>query len=147
MATQQEARQARGTIDVLNRNYSAAYKGFRDVPLVGALPRELYDAADAVDGAGKWAIFWHITMNLSKPILSVIALGAFTAACANFMFALLIRLDEKMWTLMVWLYHLQQRSGRAVVYASVIIAAIPAFLVSVFCQKIILRGIVVPEEK
>jgi len=116
-------------------------KGFFD-----SLPRELYDAA-AVDGAGEWTIFWHITMSLSKPILSVIALGAFTAAYSNFMFALLICQDEKMWTLMVWLYQLQQRSGQPVVYASLILAAIPTFIVFVFCQKIILRGIVVPTEK
>ena len=116
-------------------------KGFFD-----SLPRELYDAA-AVDGAGEWTIFWHITMSLSKPILSVIALGAFTAAYANFMFALLICQDEKMWTLMVWLYQLQQRTGPPVIYASLILAAIPTFIVFVFCQKIILRGIVVPTEK
>ena len=116
-------------------------KGFFD-----SLPRELYEAA-AVDGAGEWTIFWNITMSLSKPILAVIALGAFTAAYANFMFALLICQDQNMWTLMVWLYELQQRCGQSVIYASLIIAAIPTFVVFVFCQKIILRGIVVPSEK
>ncbi len=116
-------------------------KGFFD-----SLPRELYECAE-LDGANEWTMFWHITMSLSKPILSVIALQAFTMAYSNFMFALLICQDEKMWTLMVWLYQLQQRSGQPVIYASLIIAAIPTFIIFAVCQKIIIRGIVVPVEK
>lgn len=116
-------------------------KGFFD-----SLPRELYESA-SIDGASEWTMFWSLTMSLSKPILSVIALHAFTAAYSSFLFALLICQDEKMWTLMVWLYQLQQRSGTGVVYASLILAALPTFLVFAFCQKIILRGIVVPVEK
>jgi len=116
-------------------------KGFFD-----SLPRDLYESA-ALDGAGEWTMFWHLTMRLSTPILSVIALQAFVAAYANFMYALLICQDEKMWTLMVWLYELQERSGQAVIYASLIVAAIPTFVVLLLCQRVILRGIVVPVEK
>jgi len=116
-------------------------KGFFD-----SLPRELYESA-ALDGANEWIIFWQLTMSLSKPILAVIALGAFTHAYANFMFAFVVCQDEKMWTLMVWLYQLQQMSSQAVMYASLIIAAIPTFLIFLFCQNIIMRGIVVPSEK
>jgi len=116
-------------------------KGFFD-----SLPRDLYESA-AIDGASEWTIFWSITMSLSKPILAVIALGAFTAAYSNFMFALLICQDDKMWTLMVWLFQLGRWAGPGVKYASLIIAAIPTFAIFVFCQKIIMRGIVVPVEK
>lgn len=116
-------------------------KGFFD-----SLPRDLYENAQ-IDGAGEWTMFWTITMSLSKPILAVIALSAFTAAYTNFMFALLICQDERMWTLMVWLYQLQMRSGQAVMYASLIVAAIPTFIIFFFCQNIIMRGIVVPVEK
>ena len=116
-------------------------KGFFD-----SLPRELYESAE-MDGAGEWHMFWTITMSLSKPILAVIALSAFTAAYSDFMFALLFCQDERMWTLMVWLYQLQQRSGEGVMYASLLLAAIPTFVIFVFCQNIILRGIVVPVEK
>ena len=116
-------------------------KGFFD-----SQPRELYESA-ALDGAGEWVMFWQLTMNLSKPILAVIGLQAFTMAYSNFIFALLICQDEKMWTLMVWLYQLQNRSGPGVIYASLILAAIPTFLMFAFCQNIIMRGIVVPVEK
>ncbi|MBU0679758.1 MAG: ABC transporter permease subunit [Verrucomicrobia bacterium] len=116
-------------------------KGFFD-----SLPRELYESA-SIDGASEWTMFWQITMSLSKPILAVIALQAFNIAYSNFMFALLICQDTKMWTLMVWLYQLQQNSGQAVMYASLIIAAVPTFIIFLFCQNIIMRGIVVPVEK
>ena len=49
-------------------------KGFFD-----SLPKELFEAAD-IDGATEWHKFWIITMNLSKPVLAVIALGAFNGA-------------------------------------------------------------------
>lgn len=116
-------------------------KGFFD-----SLPRELYESA-AIDGASEVTVFFNITMALSKPILAVIALGAFTHAYAAFMFALLICQDPKMWTLMVWLFQLQQTSGQGIVYAALIVAAIPTLLVFIFCQNIIMRGIVVPVEK
>jgi multiple sugar transport system permease protein len=116
-------------------------KGFFD-----SLPQELYESA-ALDGAGEMRIFWTITMSLSKPILAVIALNAFVGAYSNFMFALLICQNEKMWTLMPWLYQLQQRSGPGVIFASLIVAAIPTFIVFALCQNVIMRGIVVPVEK
>lgn len=116
-------------------------KGFFD-----SLPRQLYEAAD-IDGAGEWTKFWTLTMSLSKPILAVLALGAFTAAYSAFMMALIIVPDEKMWTIMVWLFQLQHLSHQAVVYASLVIAAIPTLAIFLFCQGIIIRGIVVPVEK
>ncbi len=116
-------------------------KGFFD-----SMPKELYEAAD-IDGASEWTKFWMLTMNLSKPILAVIALGAFTSAYSAFMMALIIIPDEKMWTIMVWIFQLQNGAHQSVVYASLVIAAIPTFIIFVLCQNVIMRGIVVPTEK
>lgn len=116
-------------------------KGYFD-----SLPREMYESAE-LDGAGEWTIFWTMTMALSRPILAVIALHAFTAAYSNFMFALLICQDERMWTLMVWLYELQNRSGTGVVHASLLLAAVPSLLAFLVCQRFILRGLVIPVER
>ena len=98
-------------------------KGFFD-----SLPRELYEAAD-IDGAGEWSKFWIITMSLSKPILAVLALGAFNSAYSEFMMALVIIPDKNMWTLMIWLFQLQGMSHTTVIYASLVIAAIPTFII------------------
>jgi multiple sugar transport system permease protein len=86
-------------------------------------------------------------MNLSKPILAVLALGAFTSAYSNFMFALVLIPDQRMWTLMVWLYELQRYSHPSVVFASLVLAAVPTLLMFALCQNLIMRGIVVPVEK
>ena len=94
-------------------------------------------------------MFWRITMATSKPILAVVALSAFTLAYGNFMLAFIVCQSQnpKMWTMMVHIYQLQQRSNMGVSFASLVIAAIPTLLVFIFCQNIIMRGIVLPTEK
>ncbi len=116
-------------------------KGFFD-----SLPKELYEAAD-IDGASEWQIFWGITMNLSRPILAVIALGAFISAYGAFFFALILAPDPEMWTLMVWIYQLRQSAGPGIIYASLLITAVPTLIVFLCAQNVILRGIVVPSDK
>ncbi len=116
-------------------------KGFFD-----SLPKDLYESA-TLDGASELRIFTTITIPLSTPILAVIALAAFVAAYGAFMFALLVCQKESMWTLMVYIYQLQLMYNPPVVFAALVIAAIPTLLVFIFCQNIIMRGIVVPVEK
>ena len=116
-------------------------KGFFD-----SLPQELYESA-SIDGASETRIFLQITMSLSKPILAVIALGAFTGAYGNFMMALLVCQDRNMWTIMPFLYELQQNSCQGVIFASLLVAAIPTLIVFTCCQNVIMRGIVIPVEK
>lgn len=116
-------------------------KGFFD-----SLPQELYEAAE-IDGAGEFTKFWTISLSLSKPILAVMALGVFVQAYSEFMMALVIIPDPKMWTIMVWLFQFQQTAHPTVVYASLVVAAIPTFAVFLLCQKLIMQGIVVPVEK
>lgn len=116
-------------------------KGFFD-----SIPKEIYESA-LLDGAGEWTMFWRFTMALSKPILALITLGAFTAAYTAFMFALIICPDERMWTLMVWLFQLQQDAHQSMIYAALVLAAIPMLLVFILAQNTIMKGIVVPVEK
>ena len=116
-------------------------KGFFD-----SLPPELYEAA-MLDGASEARMFLKITLPLCKPILAVMALGAFTVAYGAFIFAFLTCQDPKMWTLMVFLFQFQQSHSVPLVMASLVISAIPTLLVFAFCQNIILRGIVIPTFK
>ena len=116
-------------------------KGFFD-----SLPQELYEAAD-IDGCGRIRAFFMITIPMSTPILALTALGAFTSAYGAFAFALLVCQNEEMWTLMVYVYQLQQSYAQPIIFAALVIAAIPTLLIFVFCQNIIMRGIVVPVEK
>ena len=118
-------------------------KGFFD-----SVPRELYEAAD-IDGAGELTKFRRITFPMSKPILAVIALNAFTLAYGGFMWAFLTCQDPRMWTIMVWLYDFQIRYATepGMCMAAFALASVPTLLVFLFCQKIIMRGIVIPTMK
>ncbi len=116
-------------------------KGFFD-----SLPAELYESG-VMDGAGELRMFWRITMPLCKPILAVMALGAFTAAYGAFMHAFLVCQDPRMWTLMVFLYEFQQTHTVPLVMASLVVAAVPTLIVFILCQRVILRGIVIPTFK
>ena len=116
-------------------------KGFFD-----SLPQELYEAAE-LDGAGEFQMYRRICYAMSKPVLAVIALGAFTGAYGSFMWALIVCQNPKMWTLMVWLQQMSGWAPMSMVYASLVLAAIPTLLVFIFCQNIIMRGIILPMEK
>ena len=118
-------------------------KGFFD-----ALPRELYEAA-AIDGAGEWTVFAKITLPMTTPILAVNALNHFVAAYNSWEWAFLVCQKESQWTIAVWMYQMsQEMAGQPwCVMAGFVIVSIPTALVFLFCQKVILRGIVLPSMK
>jgi multiple sugar transport system permease protein len=52
-----------------------------------------------------------------------------------------------MWTLMVWLYNLQDKAPQYVIFAALTLAALPTLLVFLLAQKVIMRGIILPSFK
>jgi multiple sugar transport system permease protein len=118
-------------------------KGFFD-----SLPQELYEAAQ-IDGAGEYTIFTEICLPLTTPILAVIGLNAFTLAYSSWAWAMLACQKEEMWTLMVWLMQMQLgwHTPTSLIMASLVVASLPMLFVFLFAQRIILRGMVVPEMK
>ena len=118
-------------------------KGFFD-----ALPRELYEAA-AIDGAGEWTVFAKITLPMTTPILAVNALNHFVAAYNSWEWAFLVCQKESQWTIAVWMYQMsREMAGQPwCVMAGFVLVSIPTALVFLLCQKVILRGIVLPSMK
>lgn len=118
-------------------------KGFFD-----SLPQELYEAA-TIDGAPEWTVFLRISLPLVKPILAVGMLNAFIGAYNGWEWAIIVAQDPKIWTIAVWTYQFSQTLAGApyMVMASFIVNSIPVLLVFLFCQKIILRGIILPQMK
>ncbi len=121
--------------------YIFLMKGFFD-----SLPKELYEAA-SIDGASEFTIFTKITLPLITPILAVKALAAFTAAYGGFMWAFIICQDPRMWTISVYLYQFQTSNPHHLVMTSLVIASLPLLLMFIFCQNIIMKGIVIPVMK
>lgn len=118
-------------------------KGFFD-----SLPKELYEAA-SIDGAPEWMVFWQISIPLVKPILALSMLNAFIAAYNGWEWAIIVCQDRKMWTIAVWTYQFSQTMGGSpwLVMSCFIVNSIPVLLIFLFCQKIILRGIILPQMK
>ncbi len=118
-------------------------KGFFD-----ALPRELYEAA-TIDGAGEWTVFRKITLPMTTPILAVNALNSFIHAYSSWEWAFLVCQKESHWTLAVWMYQMSQTMSHSpwCVMAGFVTISIPTAIVFLACQKIIMRGIVLPSMK
>lgn len=118
-------------------------KGFFD-----SLPPELFEAA-TIDGANEWQIFRIVAMPLITPILAISALTAFLQAYNGWEWALIICQDRQMWTVAVWMYQASEwwKDTPWVITAGFVVASIPTLLVFVFCQRIILRGIIIPSMK
>ena len=118
-------------------------KGFFD-----ALPRELYEAAQ-IDGAPEFTVFLKITLPMTTPILAVNALNHFIAAYNSWEWAFLVCQKESNWTIAVWMYQMSQQMGGQpwCVMAGFVLVSIPTAAIFLLCQKVILRGIVLPSMK
>lgn len=115
-------------------------KGFFD-----ALPRELYEAA-AIDGAGEWTVFLRMTLPMTAPILAVNALQSFIHAYSSWEWAFLVCQKESHWTIAVWMYQFSQIYAHQpwCVMAGFVLVSLPMAIVFLACQKVILKGIVLP---
>jgi multiple sugar transport system permease protein len=117
-------------------------KGFFD-----SLPQELFEAGQ-IDGAKESTLMMRIALPLSKPVLGYLALLAFMGAYGSFLYAFLVAQDQKMWTLMVYIYQLQtQGAPRSLLMAALTLAALPTLIVFLLCQRVIMKGIVLPGER
>lgn len=117
-------------------------KGFFD-----SLPQELFEAGQ-LDGAKEVTLMTRIALPLSKPVLGYLALLAFMAAYGTFLYAFLVAQDQKMWTIMVFIYQLQTAGApRSVLMAAFTLAAIPTLVIFLLCQRVIMRGIILPGER
>jgi len=116
-------------------------KGFFD-----SLPRELYEAA-LLDGAGEFTLFTRITIPLSMPILAVILLSTVTNAYNLFMPAVMYLGDVHKWPIATKIYEINQTSPAGIGMAALVVSSIFPLLIFIFCQRIIMRGIILPSMK
>lgn len=116
-------------------------KGFFD-----SLPKEVFESGQ-IDGASERRMMMKLAMPLSKPVLGYLGLLAFMGAYSAFLYAFLVAQDRNIWTLMVFIYQLQQIAPKSVMMAAVTLAAVPTIVVFLLAQRVIMRGIVLPGER
>lgn len=109
---------------------------------IDALPHQIEDAA-RIDGASEWYIIFRIVMPLCRPILTVLAIYTFLNNWNSFLFPFLFTNDAAHRTLPVGLtFYLGKQSidwGHLMAGAG--ISALPIFLIFIFFQRRIIKGL------
>ena len=107
-----------------------------------AVPRELEDAA-RLDGAGEFAVFWHIALPAVRPALATLALFAFVDAWKSYLWPLIATrsLDRRTVEVGVAAFHGFYASNWPYQMAAAVVAALPLLLVFLLAQRYFIRGI------
>jgi len=106
------------------------------------LPTELLDAA-LMDGCGYIRYFLYITLPLSTPILSTVAVIAFVNSWNNYLLPLVVLNSESRypWTLGLMAYQGQYSTRWQLVLAFITLNILPAIVMFVMAQKYIVAGL------
>ena len=107
------------------------------------IPRDLDESA-RMDGAGHFRIFIEIIMPLSKPIIAVIALFAFTGPLGDFILSSTILRTPDQYTLPIGLYNLvaQKMGASYTTYAAgAVLIAVPVALLFFSLQRFFVSGL------
>jgi len=106
------------------------------------LPGELLDAA-MMDGCGYFRFFFFITLPLSGPILSTVAVISFVASWNGYLLPLVV-LDSEWrypWTLGLMAYQGQYSTLWQLVLAFITLTILPAILMFLMAQRYIVSGL------
>ncbi len=106
------------------------------------LPEELLDAA-MMDGCGYFRYFFFITLPLSGPILSTVAVISFVGSWNGYLLPLVILNSESKypWTLGLMAYQGQYMTAWQLVLAFITLTILPAILMFLMAQRYIVSGL------
>lgn len=107
-----------------------------------SLPEEMFEAA-RIDGAGHFDLYWRITIPLSGPILSVIAILNIIGTWNDYVWPLIVLAQESKRTIAVGLTFLRDTKtpDPGVEMASYVIASIPMFILFLLTMRTFIRGL------
>jgi arabinogalactan oligomer/maltooligosaccharide transport system permease protein len=117
-------------------------KGYLDT-----IPRELEEAA-TVDGAGKFAVFRHVILPLSTPVIAVTAFFGFVAGWTEFLMASVFVVgDPNQWTLAIALNALVGQYAGSTPWSQFaafsVLFALPVMVVYLILQRYIVSGLTI----
>jgi raffinose/stachyose/melibiose transport system permease protein len=106
------------------------------------LPREVDEAAE-VDGASRWTAFWRIILPMCRPIIISTVVLHILFAWNEYLFAMVFTSGTGVQTLPVGLTSLMSKHGTdyPVVFAGMVIAAIPVVLLFFASQRYFIKGL------
>ena len=106
------------------------------------LPAELLDAA-MMDGCGYFRYFFFITLPLSLPVLSTVAIISFVGSWNGYLLPLLVFNSDSHypWTLGLMAYQGQYNTSWQLVLAFITLTILPAVLIFLMAQRYIVEGL------
>jgi len=106
------------------------------------LPSELLDAA-MMDGCGYFRYFFYVTLPLSLPILSTVAVISFVGSWNGYLLPLIVLNSESRypWTLGLMAYQGQYMTSWQLVLAFITLTILPAIIMFLMAQRYIVAGL------
>jgi len=106
------------------------------------IPTEIQDAA-LVDGCGRWRLLWKIIVPLARPGMVAVFLVALLAAWNNFLIPLIFTRTSasQPMTAVLTLFIGQYEVAWEAMSAAAVVTMIPPFLMALFFQRYLVRGL------
>ena len=113
-----------------------------------SIPEELLDAA-RIDGASEFQIYWSIVLPLAKPILVTLAIFTFMTSWNDFMWPLIVLIDDSRYTLPVSVASLvgEHVQDTELMMASSVITVLPVLILFLALQRYYIAGLMVGSVK
>ena len=111
---------------------------------IRTLPVDFEEAA-AIDGAGKWQIYWRMILPLLSPVLVTASVMLIISVWNDFFFALFLLQGPGRSTLPLTLFQFASTSTHGVawnlVFAHVVLSSLPLLVAYAFLQRRVLSGL------
>ncbi|WP_324716716.1 carbohydrate ABC transporter permease [Carboxydochorda subterranea] len=107
-----------------------------------SLPEELFEAA-RIDGASHLALWMHIAVPLSKPMMGTVAILNVLGVWGDYVWPSLVLRDQRLWTVPLGLVFLsaQRNPNPGAEMAANVIAALPILLLFSLTVRTFIRGL------
>ena len=120
-----------------------AFYIFLMVQFIRGIPKDLDESA-RIDGAGHWTIFSKIMLPLMVPALATTAIFTFIGVWNDFFSQLIYLTDSKKWTVAIGVKGFidsETGSNYGATFAMSLLSIVPLFLIFLFGQKYLVKGI------
>ncbi len=107
------------------------------------LSEELFESA-RLDGAGHWALYWHIVLPLSRPVFSVVIIMNVLGTWNNFMWPYIVNTDDRHHVVASGLYTMAMSSMGSnfnTMFAAYCLSSVPLLILFVYATKPFIRGL------
>jgi ABC-type glycerol-3-phosphate transport system permease component len=114
------------------------FKSFFD-----GLPEELFESA-RLDGAGHFALYWHIVLPLSKQVVAVVGVMTILGTWNNFLWPFITNADARYHVVASGLYLMGQSQVAAnfsTMFAAYVLSSIPLLVLFIYATKPFMRGV------